>query len=208
MVFWFLSFDNFALSYIYIWWQVDADGASEISELDRLYNEIKSVEKDLPHLGDISFKYGVAIGSRWVIWIGLCILRKYSNICFITLYLILIYIILNYIFFNALSCSAHMQNDSVNRRAIHRTILMYGFHLLVTILITKNIQDTQCGFKLFSRRAAEVLFKNLNLERWSFDIELIYVAERLGIPIVEVSLYRGAKLKYAFFICILCWIMT
>jgi hypothetical protein len=59
-----LSFDNFALSYIYLWWQVDADGASEISELDRLYNEIKSVEKDLPHLGDISFKYGVAIGSR------------------------------------------------------------------------------------------------------------------------------------------------
>ncbi len=62
-------------------------------------------------------------------------------------------------------------------RALYRTILMYGFHLLVMILCTRQIKDTQCGFKLFTRQAARYLFSHLHLERWSFDTELIYLAE-------------------------------
>jgi dolichyl-phosphate beta-glucosyltransferase len=68
---------------------------------------------------------------------------------------------------------------------------MKGFHVLVTLLCTRNIRDTQCGFKLFTRQAAKIVFNSLHLERWAFDIELIYVAEMLGIPIREVlQLFR------------------
>jgi dolichyl-phosphate beta-glucosyltransferase len=64
---------------------------------------------------------------------------------------------------------------------------MKGFHLLVMILCTKNIEDTQCGFKLFTNDVAKTVFANLHLNRWAFDIELIYQAEALGIHMSEVS---------------------
>lgn len=85
--------------------------------------------------------------------------------------------------------SAHLEGKSVATRSLHRTILMYGFHLLVLLLCTRNVKDTQCGFKLFTRATARQLFQDLHLERWSFDIELIYVAESLSIPLVEVFIH-------------------
>ena len=41
--------------------------------------------------------------------------------------------------------------------------------------------------QLFSRRAAQLLYPNQRLQRWCFDVELIYLAQRLGIPIAETS---------------------
>jgi dolichyl-phosphate beta-glucosyltransferase len=66
---------------------------------------------------------------------------------------------------------------------------MRGFHVLVTLFCTRNIKDTQCGFKLFTRKAAKILFTSLHLERWAFDIELIYLAEQLKIPLTEVTFF-------------------
>jgi len=82
---------------------------------------------------------------------------------------------------------AHMEKDSIATRSWVRTVLMHGFHFLVTLLCTRSIRDTQCGFKLFTRKAARLLFSNLHLEGWTFDIEIIYMAEQLGIPISEVA---------------------
>ena len=67
---------------------------------------------------------------------------------------------------------------------------MRGFHVLVTLLCTKNIKDTQCGFKLFTRKTADLLFQSLHLERWAFDIEIIYLAEKMNIPMREVRTRR------------------
>ena len=64
---------------------------------------------------------------------------------------------------------------------------MRGFHVLVMLLCTRHVKDTQCGFKLFTRKAAKVLFQSLHLERWAFDIEIIYLAEEMKIPMTEVS---------------------
>jgi dolichyl-phosphate beta-glucosyltransferase len=45
---------------------------------------------------------------------------------------------------------------------------MYGFHLYVMFVGgIHDIRDTQCGFKLFSRRAARLLFPNMRIERWA-----------------------------------------
>lgn len=63
---------------------------------------------------------------------------------------------------------------------------MKGFHFLVAFLCSKKVQDTQCGFKLFTRATAEILFRTLHIEGWAFDVELIYVAESLGVSIKEV----------------------
>ena len=63
---------------------------------------------------------------------------------------------------------------------------MRGLHLLVTIFCSNKIHDTQCGFKLFTRETARVIFQMLHLERWTFDLEIIYLMDILNIPMKEV----------------------
>lgn len=63
---------------------------------------------------------------------------------------------------------------------------MYSFHKVVYILGCRGIEDTQCGFKLFSRKAAQAIFPNMHVEGWVFDIEVLMIAQQLRIPIVEV----------------------
>lgn len=61
-----------------------------------------------------------------------------------------------------------------------------AFNLLVRLLLLPGIQDTQCGFKLWSARAAAQAFTPLRLDGFSFDVEALYVARRRGLSIAEV----------------------
>jgi dolichyl-phosphate beta-glucosyltransferase len=59
---------------------------------------------------------------------------------------------------------------------------------LIQLLILPGLNDTQCGFKVFSREAARDLFSIQTLDGWSFDIELLYVARQRGYRIIEVGI--------------------
>jgi len=61
------------------------------------------------------------------------------------------------------------------------------FNLCTRIILRRNIKDTQCGFKLFTREAAHKLFRNLKNSGFSFDVEVLYRAEQLGMSYVEVG---------------------
>ena len=75
------------------------------------------------------------------------------------------------------------------QRAWYRNVLMYGFNFLVVVLSgVRGISDTQCGFKLFTRRASRSIFSSLHLERWAFDVEVLYIASRLGYSIAVIEL--------------------
>jgi len=87
----------------------------------------------------------------------------------------------------SLGSRRHLQKQAEKKRKWYRNILMWGFHILVDILCVKGIADTQCGFKLFTRKAAQMLFPNQHVERWAFDVELLYLAQNMGIPLVEVE---------------------
>lgn len=50
----------------------------------------------------------------------------------------------------------------------------------------KGIRDTQCGFKLFTRPTANLLFPGLHIERWAFDVELLWLAQQTNVPVEEV----------------------
>jgi len=63
---------------------------------------------------------------------------------------------------------------------------MYAFHMFLHIIGAGKIKDTQCGFKLFTRRACSMIFPSLHVERWAFDVECLYLADRQGIPMIEV----------------------
>ncbi|MBI2453017.1 MAG: glycosyltransferase family 2 protein, partial [Parcubacteria group bacterium] len=49
-----------------------------------------------------------------------------------------------------------------------------------------GIWDTQCGFKGFTRKAAEELFSRATIERWAFDVEILALARKLGFRIREI----------------------
>ena len=59
---------------------------------------------------------------------------------------------------------------------------------LIQLLILPGLNDTQCGFKCFTREAARDLFGKQILTGWSFDIELLYIARQRGYKIVEVGI--------------------
>jgi dolichyl-phosphate beta-glucosyltransferase len=60
------------------------------------------------------------------------------------------------------------------------------FNLGVRVLAVRGIRDTQCGFKLFSDRAAQEIFSSLRLDGFSFDVEALFVAQRRGYRLAEV----------------------
>ncbi len=68
-----------------------------------------------------------------------------------------------------------------SRHAIGR-----GFNWIARLVAVPGIQDTQCGFKLFSRSAAERLYPRLTLEGFAFDVELLFLARRAGFRVVEI----------------------
>jgi dolichyl-phosphate beta-glucosyltransferase len=60
------------------------------------------------------------------------------------------------------------------------------FNLLVRFLVLKGIKDTQCGFKCFKNNVAHVVFSNMTLTRFSFDVEVLYITKKFGYRIREV----------------------
>ena len=47
-------------------------------------------------------------------------------------------------------------------------------------------RDTQCGLKAFSRRAAGAVLEASVMDRFSFDIEVLFLADRLGMEVCQV----------------------
>ncbi|KAJ1970328.1 dolichyl-phosphate beta-glucosyltransferase [Dimargaris xerosporica] len=87
----------------------------------------------------------------------------------------------------AVGSRSHLQgSDAVVKRSWLRTVLMRSFHAFVYVFGIREIEDTQCGFKLFTRRAAQAIFSNIHVERWIFDIEVLVLARMFGIPVTEV----------------------
>lgn len=80
---------------------------------------------------------------------------------------------------------------------IIRKIMAYGFVILRTIILRLPFKDTQCGFKVYKSRAAKEIFKRTRIYRKNqvskvgsvtagFDLEVLYVARKLGLKIAEV----------------------
>jgi dolichyl-phosphate beta-glucosyltransferase len=55
--------------------------------------------------------------------------------------------------------------------------------------ILPGLNDTQCGFKCFTRRITEEIFPYQTMLGWSFDIELLYIARRRGNRILEIPIH-------------------
>jgi glycosyltransferase involved in cell wall biosynthesis len=62
------------------------------------------------------------------------------------------------------------------------------FNGLIRLLVLPGLQDTQCGFKCFRAEIAEEIFRFQTLTGWSFDVEVLYIAQRKGYRIHEIPI--------------------
>jgi hypothetical protein len=61
-----------------------------------------------------------------------------------------------------------------------------GFTWLTHALVVRGISDITCGFKCFTREAAQAIFSRQRLDDWSFDAEILFIAQRLHYRLQEV----------------------
>ncbi len=60
------------------------------------------------------------------------------------------------------------------------------FNFFVRFFVTAEFRDTQCGFKCFTRDAAQKLFSEQKLDGFAFDVEILYLAKKNGLKVAEV----------------------
>ncbi len=82
----------------------------------------------------------------------------------------------------------------------YRKCMSAIFGLFVRLTLKVKEKDTQCGFKAFRKEAAQAIFQRMTLSGWGFDVEMIYLAEKLGFQIerMEVELFHdniNSKIK-------------
>jgi dolichyl-phosphate beta-glucosyltransferase len=70
----------------------------------------------------------------------------------------------------------------------YRHLVGRVFNTMVRWLALPGLQDTQCGFKCFRGEVAQAVFSRQTMTGWSFDVEVLFIARRLGYRIVEVPI--------------------
>jgi dolichyl-phosphate beta-glucosyltransferase len=80
----------------------------------------------------------------------------------------------------------HAKSVIVLRQSWAREVIGRVFNLVVRRLLSLRFQDTQCGFKCFSREAAREIFSLARIDGYAFDVEIIIIARRLGYRIKEI----------------------
>ena len=72
------------------------------------------------------------------------------------------------------------------RQSLPRQFYGRAFNVALRILLGLKQKDTQCGFKAFTRDAAQKVFSRQLIERWGFDPEILFLAGRLNLRVEEV----------------------
>jgi dolichyl-phosphate beta-glucosyltransferase len=90
-------------------------------------------------------------------------------------------------------------SDMRGSQPLYRRLLGKAFHAFASAWVVGDVQDTQCGFKAFTREAAHDLFQEQRITSIVFDVELIFLARRRGyrIAVVPIRWYdrRGSRMR-------------
>jgi dolichyl-phosphate beta-glucosyltransferase len=74
-----------------------------------------------------------------------------------------------------------------HRQPLYRQIFGRCFNALTRMVMRLPYADTQCGFKAFTRNAAQTVFQLQTIERWGFDPEILFIARKRGFRVQEVA---------------------
>jgi dolichyl-phosphate beta-glucosyltransferase len=84
------------------------------------------------------------------------------------------------------------QSRLLVRQPLWREYLGRSFNKVVQLAVP-GIDDTQCGFKVFSAIAAKEIFSRCRLDKFAFDVESLFIARKLGYKIAEVPIRWSHK---------------
>ena len=73
-----------------------------------------------------------------------------------------------------------------HRQPLYRQFFGRCFNAVTRAVMGLKFADTQCGFKAFTRDAAQTVFQLQTIEGWGFDPEILFIAVKRGYRIVEV----------------------
>lgn len=71
-------------------------------------------------------------------------------------------------------------------KGLVRQTMSNGLRTINRHVMRIPVRDTQCGFKLFTRAAAQRLYRAQTIMGFSFDLEILYLASKMGYKIAEV----------------------
>lgn len=88
------------------------------------------------------------------------------------------------------------------KRSTLRAIVGFGHSLIACMVLGVFAWDFQGGFKVFSKKFVTEVFPQLTLTRWGFDMEVVFLAKKLGyktreIPVVWSHIENNSKVKLA-----------
>jgi dolichyl-phosphate beta-glucosyltransferase len=96
--------------------------------------------------------------------------------------------------------SRSIDGATVHNGTFQRIIMGRTFNRFVNALTNVGIKDTQCGFKAFRTPVARILFHLMVVDRFAFDVEVLCLAQRLGLSISEVPVQwhsiDGSKVRH------------
>lgn len=78
-------------------------------------------------------------------------------------------------------------HEPAARQSPLRVAMGWTFSRVVRGLKLTSVHDSQCGFKLFSQRAAQEIFERVNLDGFAFDVEVLLLARESGFTVREVA---------------------
>ena len=83
--------------------------------------------------------------------------------------------------------SRWLERDRQTRnQPLYRQFFGRCFNAVTRTVMGLKFADTQCGFKAFTRAAAQTVFQLQTIERWGFDPEILFIALKRGCWIIEV----------------------
>jgi glycosyltransferase involved in cell wall biosynthesis len=74
-----------------------------------------------------------------------------------------------------------------HRQPLYRQFFGRCFNTVTRAIMRLPFADTQCGFKAFTRAAAQTVFQLQTIERWGFDPEILFIAIKRGLRVEEVA---------------------
>ncbi len=92
-----------------------------------------------------------------------------------------------------------VRNLSQSHKGIRKFVSNFG-NILVRVVLTPGVRDTQCGFKVFRSDAAKTIFSQQRVISWGFDMEAIALAKRYNydITLIDVpdwhDIVQGSKI--------------
>lgn len=88
--------------------------------------------------------------------------------------------------YEGIIASRYMEGSHVEpKQSLTRIVASRGFNLLIRILFGLHVKDSQCGAKLFTKKAVRTITPDLGITRWAFDIDLLYQMKRHTLPFKE-----------------------